>query len=211
MIDFAPPCSVPELAEGGGAPTGATYRVVKFLEEQQLVERGHRGPITEVRWRPLLERWSQDYGFSQSNTVAIFLEPRGLAELTARLAGRADLDYVLTGSLAAAHFAAYAPARLAMLYVRDIDSAAALLGLRQTRTGATVALAAGDYDVVFERTREVDGLRLAAVSQVAVELGYGLGVGRVERRRLVEVVGGHGVHVRDGIGGVQKLEGRECE
>lgn len=186
MIDFAPPFSVPELAEGAGASTGATYRVVKFLEEQQLLEREHRGPITKVRWRPLLERWSHYYGFSQSNTVATYLEPRGLAELTARLAGRADLDYVLTGSLAAAHFAAYAPARLAMLYVRDIDAAAALLGLRQTRTGGNVALASGDYDVVFERTREVDGLRLAAVSQVAVDLLTGPGRNPSEAAALLD-------------------------
>jgi hypothetical protein len=175
LIDFAPPYSAPELAERAGASTGATYRVIKFLEEQQLVEREHRGPITEVRWRPLLERWSRDYGFAQSNAVTTFLEPRGLAKLTDRLAGGADIDYVLTGSVAAEQFAAYAPARLAMLYVRDIDSAAALLELRQTTTGANVALAVGDYDVVFERTQEVDGLRLAAVSQIAVDLLTGPG------------------------------------
>jgi hypothetical protein len=149
LIDFAPPYTVPELAERAGASTGATYRVVEFLEEQALVERERRGPITEVRWRPLLERWSRDYGFAQSNTVATFLEPRGLATLTARLVGGAELDYVLTGSLAAEPFAAYAPARLAMLYVRDIAAAAALLELRATTTGANVALAAGDYDVVY--------------------------------------------------------------
>ena len=175
LIDFAPPYSVPELAERAGASTGATYRVVEFLEEQELVERERRGPITEVRWRPVLERWSRDYGFAQSNTVATFLEPRGLSALTARLLGGAELDYVLTGSLAAEQFAAYAPARLAMLYVRDIAAAAALLELRATTTGANVALAAGDYDVVFERTQVGDGLRLAAVSQVAVDLLTGPG------------------------------------
>jgi hypothetical protein len=175
LIDFKPPYSVPDLAERAGASTGATYRVVKFLEEQQLVERESRGPITQVDWRPVLERWSRDYGFSQSNTVATFLEPRGLAKLTARLTGEANLDYVLTGSLAAEQFAAYAPARLAMLYVRDIDSAAALLELRETMSGANVALATGSYDVVFERTQEVEGLRLAAVSQIAVDLLTGPG------------------------------------
>lgn len=175
LIDVAPPYSVPELAERAGTSTGATYRVIKFLEEEHLVARERRGPITNVRWRPLLERWSRDYGFARSNTVATFLEPRGLPRLTARLAGGADFDYVLTGSLAAEPFAAYAPARLAMLYVRDIGTAAALLELRPTATGANVALAAGDYDVVFERTQEFNGLRLAAVSQAAVDLLSGPG------------------------------------
>src|SRR5439155_25128075 len=77
LVDFAPPYSVPELAERAGASTGATYRVVEFLEEQDLVERERRGPIRDVRWRLILERWSRDYGFGQSNTVATFLEPRG--------------------------------------------------------------------------------------------------------------------------------------
>lgn len=175
LIDVAPPYSVPEIAERAGTSTGATYRVIKYLEEEQLVARERRGPIERVLWRPLLERWSRDYGFARSNTVATFLEPRGLGKLTARLAGRADLDYVLTGSLAAEPFAPYAPARLAMLYVRDIAAAAALLELRPTTTGANVALAAGDYDVVFDRTQEFNGLRLAAVSQIAVDLLSGPG------------------------------------
>lgn len=186
LIDFTPPYSVPDLADRAGASTGATYRVIKFLEEQQLLEREHRGPITDVQWRPLLERWSRDYGFAQSNTVSTFLEPRGLAKLTDRLAGGTDLDYVLTGSLAAEAFAAYAPARLAMLYVRDIGSAAALLELRPTETGANVALAAGDYDVVFERTQEVAGLRLAAVSQIAVDLLTGPGRNPSEATALMK-------------------------
>ena len=175
LVDIAPPYSVPGLAERAGASTGATYRVVEFLEEQELVERERRGPITDVRWRPLLERWSRDYGFAQSNTVATFLEPRGLGALTARLAAASELDYALTGSLAAERFAAYAPARLAMLYVQDIAAAVALLELRSTTTGANVALASGDYDVVFERTQVVNGLRLAAVSQAAVDLLTGPG------------------------------------
>jgi hypothetical protein len=35
---------------------------------------------------------------------------------------------------------------------------------------------------------------------VEVELGYGLGIGRVERGRLVEVVVGQGIGRRDGLG-----------
>jgi hypothetical protein len=186
LVDFAPPYSVPDLAERAGASTGATYRVVEFLEEQELVERERRGPIRDVRWRPLLQRWSRDYGFAQSNTVATFLEPRGLGALTVRLAAPEELDYVLTGSLAAERFAAYAPARLAMLYVRDIAAAAALLELRPTTTGANVALASGDYDVVFERTQVVDNLRLAAVSQVAVDLLTGPGRNPSEAGALLD-------------------------
>lgn len=175
LIDFAPPYSVPDVAARAGASTGATYRVVNFLEEQQLVERESRGPLTVVHWRSLVERWSRDYGFAQSNTVATFLEPRGLSALTARLLDVPQLEYALTGSLAVEAVAAYAPARLAMLYVRDIGTAAEVLKLRPATAGANVALVAGNYDVAFDRVRIIDGLRLAALSQVAVDLLSGPG------------------------------------
>jgi hypothetical protein len=175
LVDFAPPYSIPDLAERAGASTGAAYRVIELLEELQLVELAQRGPITSVQWRAILTRWSTDYGFERSNTVTTFLEPRGLEALEARLRATPDLEYVLTGSMAARDVAPYATDRLAMLYVRDPDAAASALGLRTAQTGANVALATGDYDVALARTRLVDGLRCAALSQVAVDLMSGPG------------------------------------
>lgn len=186
LVDFAPPYTVPELSRRAGASTGATYRVVEFLEKEGLLERQRYGPIGDVRWRRLLERWSEDYGFAQSNTVETFLEPRGLSALTDRLAGLSDLDYVVTGSLAAERVAAYAPARLATLYVRDIPGAAQALGLRRVETGANVALAAGRYDMVFDRSERIDGLRVAALSQVAVDLLTGPGRNPSEANALLD-------------------------
>jgi hypothetical protein len=175
LIDFKPPYSVPELSVRAGASTGATYRVVEFIEQEALLERMPYGPIGDVQWRALLERWSKDYGFAQSNRVDTFLEPRGLSALTARLAEQPQLDYVVTGSLAAERVAAFAPARLATLYVGDLGQAVETLGLRSTDSGANVALATGKYDVVFERPEEVGGVRYAAFSQVAVDLLTGPG------------------------------------
>jgi hypothetical protein len=186
LIDFAPPYTVPEIAERSGASTGATYRVIKFLEEQNLLERESQAPITGVRWKSLIERWSRDYGFALSNTIATFLEPRGLSALTARLVEEPQLEYALTGSMAVQEVAPYAQARLAMLYVRDIGEAAAALKLRATATGANVVLAAGDYDVVFARTRLENGLRLAALSQVAVDLLGGPGRNPSEATALMD-------------------------
>jgi hypothetical protein len=175
LIDFAPPYTVPALAERAGASTGAAYRVIEFLEEQKLVERAERGPITSVQWRAVLERWSSDYGFERSNTVTTFLEPRGLDVLTERLRATPELEYAITGSMAAEAVAPYAPVRLAMIYVREVGAAATALGLRKTTTGANVALASGEFDVTFARVRLADGLRYAALSQVAVDLLSGPG------------------------------------
>jgi hypothetical protein len=186
LVDFAPPYTVPELSQRADASIGATYRVVEFLEEEGLIERERREPIRDVPWRRLLERWSEDYGFARSNTVETFLEPRGLSRLMERLAKTPKLEYVVTGSLAAERVAAYAPARLATIYVRDIPTVAESLGLRPVDTGANIALAAGDYDVVFERDERVDGLRVAALSQVAVDLLSGPGRNPSEARALLD-------------------------
>lgn len=186
LIDFAPPYTVPTLAERAGASTGAAYRVIEFLEQQDLLVREPYGPISEVRWRPLLMRWSEDYGLAQTNPVQTYLDPRGLGALIGRLRLLRDLDYVLTGSLAAERFEPYAPPRLAMLYVDNPAEAADALGLRETKSGANIVLALAKYRVVFDRSEKVDGVRMAAPSQVAVDLLSGPGRNPNEASALLD-------------------------
>jgi len=162
---------------------------VEFLEQEDLVERQPRGQITTVDWRALLERWSEDYGFQQSNTVVSYLQPRGLSALVQGLRGAPELRYVLTGSLAAERYAPYAPSRLGAVYVDRLDETAERLDLREVDTGANVLLATGDYDVVFERSQDIDGLRIAAPSQVAVDLLTAPGRGPTEAQALLDWMG----------------------
>lgn len=116
LVDFGPPLTVPDLIARSGASTGATYRVVEFLEKKALISRTTRGPIQEVRWRQLLERWSQDHGFQSSNSVTRYLQPRRLEAAMARLREVDVSGNVVTGSFAAKRWAPYAPARALMLY-----------------------------------------------------------------------------------------------
>ncbi len=186
LVDFTPPFTVPGLIERSGASTGATYRVVEFLEQEALIERQPRGAITTVDWRALLERWSQDYGFQQSNTITSYLQPRGLPALLEALRSTPELRYALTGPLAAERIAPYALPRLAMIYVDRPKEAAARLDLREVDNGANALLATGDYDVVFERTQDMDGLRIAAPSQIAVDLLTAPGRGPSEGQALLD-------------------------
>lgn len=191
LVDFTPPYTVPEVVERSGASTGATYRVVTFLEEEGLLERERRGPVTSVQWRRLLERWSRDGGFMRSDVVRSFLLPRGVEAVPGVLAEAPELRYVLTGSLAARSFAPHAPPRVAMVYVDDVTAAAERLGLRPVDRGANVLLAAQVGDVAFERTRKVDGVVTAAHSQIAVDLLTGPGRSPSEGQAVLDWMEGH--------------------
>ncbi|WP_158607738.1 hypothetical protein [Flexivirga caeni] len=116
-----------------------------------------------------------------------WIAPRGLDALLDTIRTRAMADYAMTGSVAAATWAAYAPARSAMIYVRNPLQASAEWDLRATDTGANVLLAQPAYHVALERTidRE-DGVRVAAPTQVAADLMTVPGRAPAEAEELVE-------------------------
>lgn len=187
LVDYVPPFSVPDLIERSGASTGATYRVIKYLEEQDLVRREElgSGAVIEVRWRELLEAWSSDYGFDRADVVRRFIEPRGLDTVLNRLRDADPRSYVVTGSFAARVDAEYAPARLLTMYVQDLAFAEAVLELRPVERGANVLVAGNKDDFAFDRSRLVDGVNMAARSQVFVDLMSGPGRNPSEAQELL--------------------------
>jgi hypothetical protein len=177
---------VPILIERSGASTGATYRVVAYLEEEDLVRRVEpgAGTVVEVRWRELLQAWSDDYGFDRADVTGSFIEPRGIDAALDRLRASDPRSYVVTGSVAAQSDAPYAPVRLLTIYVRDLAFAESL-GLRPVEKGANVLIAANRDDFAFDRSRLLDGLNVAARSQVFVDLMSGPGRSPAEARELL--------------------------
>lgn len=189
LVDFRPPYSIPKLMEMAATSSGATYRVIEFLEDQALLVRQPRGPIVEVLWRPLLERWAKDYGFTGSNTITRCLAPRGLPDLVSRLAqgtASTDVRYAVTGTLAAQQWAPYAPARNAMIYTDSPREFIEGLNLRQVDAGANVLLASNSPAVAFTRTLQRDGLVTVAPSQAAVDLLTGPGRNPAEAEELLD-------------------------
>ncbi|HEX4465501.1 MAG TPA: type IV toxin-antitoxin system AbiEi family antitoxin [Solirubrobacterales bacterium] len=176
LVDFAPPMTVPELVKRSDVSTGAGYRVVEFLEREGLLERRKRGPITRVDWRTTLERWAEDYELDLQEGPVRMLEPRGVEAAIKNLRmTEPDGRYVLTGSGAAAFFEKYAQTRLALIYAERPAELADRLGLRPVETGANVLLIRPSDEVVFTRSTNHDGLRVAAPSQIAADLLNGPG------------------------------------
>jgi hypothetical protein len=168
-----------------GSSSGVTYRVVEFLEREDLLRRESGKRVIDVDWRQLIERWSREYGFALSPSTTAFLEPRGIEATLGKLRG-ADVRYALTSSSASQFFAPYAPVRALSIYVTSIDEAAAAFDLRPAPTGGNVLLAVPEDAVAFKRTQTFDGLAVAAPSQVAADLLGGPGRAPEEGRVLLE-------------------------
>jgi hypothetical protein len=188
VADLSGPWTIRDLVDVARTSTGATYRVIEFLEREGMATRDESGRISVPDWPHLLRRWSNDYGFVSDNRVNRWIAPRGLPGLMKRIGSTgAPARYAVTGTVAATEWAAYAPARMAMIYVESADEAAAAWDLRPVDAGANVLLAEPKYDVVFERVRENrEGITLAAPAQVVVDLMTGPGRNPSEAEELLE-------------------------
>lgn len=184
LVDFYPPWKMRDLATRAGTSLGSTARTVSFLDREALIERDLSNGITYVDWPALLERWAANYDLARRRRVLRLIAPRGAVSIEGDLREWSK-TYALTGSLAAARWAPYAEPRLGIVYTPDADELRARLGLREAPGNPNLLLIEPDDDVVFERSVEADGLRLAAPSQVAVDLLTGPGRNPEEGRALI--------------------------
>jgi hypothetical protein len=176
LVDFDRDWPARGLMDESDVSSGATYRVLEYLQEENLVEKIDSRYRLKA-WRPLIEAWSKDYGFQKSNRTMGFIDPRGISSLSEVARATDSFEWAFTGSVAASEWAPYAPARAAFVYVENISSAVAAWGLRPATTGVNVILAEPESNVAFKgaTTSTETGLRIAAPSQVAVDLLTGPG------------------------------------
>jgi len=192
LCDFNKVWTMRELVAESGASTGATYRVVDYLEREGHVSRDSQRRVQILDWVKLLRAWSADYSLTGSNRTTRWLAPRGiphLLELMTEPSGM-QLDptfcYAVTGTVAAAEWAPYAPASMVMSYVSNTEAAASAWGLRPTEAGANIVLLEPPYGVLLERgSANETGLHIAAPTQVAVDLLTGPGRGPAEAEYLL--------------------------
>lgn len=187
LADFSLPMTVPQLIERSGVSTGAAYRVVDFLERQDLLERKPRGAITRADWRRIVELWSRDYALNLEGGDSSWLAPRGVEPVIDGLASIDDVIYAVTGSAGAARFEEYARTRLLMVYTDEPRALAERLGLRAVQgAGANVLLARPVDAVVYERAETMGGVVVAAPSQLAADLLNGPGRAPSEAEALLD-------------------------
>ena len=187
LLDFPGPWGVRDLISVSAASTGSVYRVLEFLEAQELITRGTDGAISVSSKSALARRWAEDYDFLRVNKVSRQIDPRGVRHFLSVVAAQAEgFGSAVTASAAAEHWAPYAPVRSAMLYVRDLERFASEHGLTEVDQGANVLLIEPKYSVVLERTqRRDDGVIIVSPWQAVVDLLNGPGRAPAEAEELI--------------------------
>lgn len=192
LIESSSALTIPELIKVAKSSSGVTYRVVEYLEKENLVtlqklQDGQRvkQQIVDVKWRDIIERWSEDYGFVKSNSVLSYIEPRGLEKLLTKLGGEKKAEYVITGSLAANIYAPYATPKLAMIYAKNPYELIDSLELIRADNGPNVLIASTDYETFFERPRIINGIKYASPVLAALDLLTSPGRGPTEGEELL--------------------------
>ncbi len=184
LCDLFPPYGVRELSERIGVPPSSVSRVTSILERDALITRDAKNRITDVMWKDLIKRWTQDYSPTASGRFQSYVAPRGLTVVQNRLKDWSGL-YAVTGSFAVDRLTAAAPSRLMMVYSDSPARLAEYLELTVAERGANLILIEPLDQVVFERMRSVENLQCCAVSQVAADLLTNPGRGPAEGEELL--------------------------
>lgn len=188
LLDYRRDWRVRDLISTSGASSGATYRVLEYLQREDLVvKEGDRYSVTD--WERLLREWSADAAFPTTSRVMAFIEPRGVDYFLSKLSKGSAFPVAVTGSVAAKEWAAYAPAKAAYVYVSSIQETSEQWGLRPNATAPNVILleptTVGDVPFVNAVSSKA-GYLVAAPPQVAADLLNGPGREPAEGEYLIE-------------------------
>lgn len=188
LLDYGRDWTVRELMAASGSSSGAAYRVLEYLEREELVvKEDKRYRVTD--WERLLRAWSADASFQTTTRVMAFIEPRGVDYFLGKLTQETKFPVAVTGSMAAKEWATYAPAKAAYVYVSSIQEAAEQWALRPNAAAPNVILLEPKTvgDVPFVNTvRSQAGYPVAAPPQVAADLLNGPGREPAEGEYLIE-------------------------
>lgn len=176
---------VHEIAQQANVDPGYVSRVLKLLDQEALIKRNKQGNLLNVDWQKLLYHWSEDSPLQSRGESKLFLAARGLSAVESKLKNYKQ-NYAITSSLAATKIAPIAPTRLATVYVEDFDVAASYLDIREAEAGANVLLIEPKDEVILQNSIEIEGLRFAETSQVALDLLTGPGRSQAEAEELIE-------------------------
>ena len=164
-----------ELATAVGLGRGFVSRIVKQLEERELVLREDSGAIKVRDAALLLEAWRERYDFSRHEALKGVVAARSGDEALQRLASifaSEKIPYAATGLGAAWLFSHFAGFRRVTFYLKEVPSAALLekIGFHEGEAGANVWLVLPNDEGVFLGEEKREGVRCVSPVQAYLDL-----------------------------------------
>lgn len=176
LADVAPPYTPSEVAAAAGVSVAYVSRVLATLDREALIERGRRGMVVDVDWAGVLRRRTETYRLFATNEATGYLSGTGAAATLERLRTDEATSYrAITGSFAAVQRAPVAAPAQLVVYVEKAEATATTLDLLPADVGADVVLLVPYDFVVCDRSELVEGLRVVAPSQLALDCLAGNG------------------------------------
>ena len=179
LLLAAEPLRQTEIADRAGLDPGYTSKIVRRLEDLDLVDRQDDNAVAPVSREALLDAWAGENAY-RHEVVKGHVSGRSGEERARRLAEALDqhgIAHAFTGLAAAWAYTHAASFRSVSCYVaRDASSdpaaAAATIGFRSDTDAPNLRLLFPDDDGVFDGARVADGLRCVAPVQVYVDLAH---------------------------------------
>ncbi len=164
-----------EISKGAGVDEGLTSRVVRWLEERELVVKDERAAWRAKDPAALLDAWDEAYDFNRHRIVRGILGARSSDEVMLNLARALDrrrVGYAMTGLAGGWLLTQHAMFRTVTVLLQEEarPSLRGDLGLIDEPRGANVWLVAPNDDAVFMGSRVEHGLSCAHPLQVYLDL-----------------------------------------
>lgn len=161
------------LAAATNMDEGFTSRIVRKLEEEQLVVRDSSGNVQLADFDALLDAWREAADFSKHHVVRGHIAARSGEELLTKLADHlkpGKADWAATGLAGAWLWTQFAAFRLVTVFVEELPSTLDRLGFREEPRGENVWLVVPNDPGVFQGVTEQAGIRSAHPVQIYIDL-----------------------------------------
>jgi hypothetical protein len=164
-----------ELAKASGLDEGFTSRIVRQLEEQQLVSRCSTGAVKVAEFNALLDAWREAYDFSRHHIVRGHIAARSSDEILRLVSAqlkRGKLEHAATGLAGAWLCAGFAGFRLVVVYVAQLPGKEVCqeMGFHEMERGENVWLVQPNDAGVFYGSSEREGIACGHPVQVYLDL-----------------------------------------
>lgn len=186
LVEVDPPFGVRDVSAALDVDAGYVSRVLRVLEDELLIERLPRGPVTTVDWEGTLRKIVSTYSLLDSNQTTTWVAAGGPEQLLRDLRGKRAGRWVVSGSFGARRLSPIAAPEVALIYADDVERVAKAGRLLPATRGSNVVLAEPYDAIVYERTWDDDDIVYVSPAQLAIDCLTGPGRMPAEGEALLQ-------------------------